>query len=254
MGCGVSYLLRAGAIVLVAVGPVPAGVTNASARDEDLFVRPEDQHTVAFGSVDASRSVFVEGGFKHTPVGPLDRDGFVLMEVNGYGLTREVARAEGVERPALRITAAAAGLIGHQWNRDGLYVATYVGPELRYEQLAIDGRIERYSEPRLGVRAQWEVWAHPTPDTLITATVVAGSSRTNAYGRGSAGYRVAGHVFVGPELVGYVTPTYQETRIGAHVTGFSLGIVQGRLSAGWMSVDDGRRGSPYVGLTGWIRM
>lgn len=226
----------------------------AEAADKDLFVRPGDQYTVVFASADVGKSVFVEGGFKRTLVGPLDRTGFVAMETNGYGLTREVVRGAGVTVPALRVTTQAATLLGYQWNGNGVFLAAYAGPEFRHEQLAVDWGVRRVSEPRIGVRGQAELWANPSADTLVTATVVAGSSRASAYGRSSAGYRVAGQVYVGPEVAGYATSTYREMRVGVHATGFELGVLQGRVSAGYMLTDDGRHGSPYVGLTGWIRM
>ena len=55
---------------------IPAG---ASPRDEDLFLRPDDMHTVLFGSLDVGRSIFVSGGVKRTLTGPLDRSGFVAI-------------------------------------------------------------------------------------------------------------------------------------------------------------------------------
>ena len=238
----------AGVLVVasLAVPPVQAG-------DEDLFIRPEDQRNVLFAGVDVGRSVFVSGGSKQTLVGSLDRPGFLVLESAGFGLTREVYRG-AVELPALRLTTQSSVVTGYQWLVPGLYVAALVGPELEHEQLTVGGEIYRLSQPRLGARGQVEIWSNPTSSTLLTGTVVASSTRGSVWARGSAGYALWRGLFVGPEVTTYATDTYREVKAGLHVTGFSLGIVQGRVSAGWMMTDDGHAGSPYVGISAWIRM
>ena len=239
-------------LAALAVAALP-GPSFAGGRDEELFIRPEDQRIVGFASVDLGRSVFVSGGTKQAITGSLDRTGFVAIESGGFGLTRE--RLSGSPDVAVtRLKTEAAVLFGFQSVVPGLYLAGFVGPELEHEQLTIGVTPYRFSKPRYGVQGQAELWSNPTADTLLTGTVVAGSARLSLWARASAGIRVAGKFFVGPEVTAYSTETYRETRFGAHVTGFSIGIVQGRVSAGWMMTDDGRRGTPYFGLTGWIRM
>lgn len=227
---------------------------QAGPRDEDLFIRPEDQHTVLFGSLDAGRSVFVSGGAKQSLTGPLDRSGIVMMESTGFGLTRERFRPEGADVSVLRFTHQTSALAGYQWNGDGLYMAAFAGPEVQQEQLTYGGRVYRFSQPRLGGRGQFDLWARPTPETLVTATLIASSTRTSIWGRVSAGIRLADKLFVGPEATFYTTPTYTERRWGAHLTGLALSIVTLRLSAGWMEDDSHRRGSPYLGMSAWIRL
>lgn len=231
---------------------VVLGAALAGGRDEDLFVRDEDLHTVMFGSLDAGRSTFVSAGVKHTPLGPLDRDGIVIVETNGAGTNRERFRRE-VNLPAMRLTTQASALVGYQWT-GGIYLAALAGPDVSHEQLSVANRLYRVSQPRAGLRAQFELWANPTPETLVTGTVVVSSVRGSVWARGSAGYRLPGGAYVGPEATLYMTDTYSETRLGVHVTSWRLGLLTLRASGGWMQADDGHRGSPYVGLSGWIRM
>ncbi len=231
-----------------------AGCSAAAPRDEELFVRPEDQHTVIFGSLDAGRSVFVSGGAKQTVTGPLDRPGFVVMESSGFGLTRERIRGEGGSVAVDRLKHEGAVLAGYQTSLGPVFLSGFVGPEVAQEQLAYDGRLRRVSQPRFGARAQIELWAHPIPELLVTGTVVAGTTHTSVWARGSTGIQVAPGTFLGPEVTVYTTPTYTEKRWGVHVTGFGIGIVTMRLSAGWMTDDAHRTGAPYVGLSAWMRL
>jgi hypothetical protein len=57
------------AVVIAFACFVPLG-GHATSRDEDLFVRAEDMHTVLFGSLDAGRSLFLTTGVKRTLTGP----------------------------------------------------------------------------------------------------------------------------------------------------------------------------------------
>ena len=242
------------ACVLFHCALTPWDHARSADADQLLFIRPEDQRSVLFAAVDAGRSVFLTAGSKQTLVGPLDRTGFVVMETSGFGLTRERLWRDGSEVPATRFTTQTSVVVGHQWNLPRVFLAGFIGPEIQHEQLTAAGQVYRFSEPRYGVKAQAELWANPTRDTLLTATLVGTTTNTSLWARGSAGYRVARDLYAGPEVTAYVTETYQETKLGAHLTGFRLGILQGRVSGGWMITDEKGPGSPYVSVAAWIRM
>lgn len=205
---------RTGLLVAVMCGWLCSSAARAEPRDEDLFIRPEDQRVVLFGGVDAGRSVFVSGGAKQSLIGSLDRSGFVFMESSGFGLTRERFRPEGADVPVLRFTHQTSALTGYQWNGDRIYVSALAGPEIQEQQLAYGGRVYRFSQPRLGGRGQLDLWTNPTQDTLVTGTLIASSTRGSVWGRASTGFRVFEQAFLGPEVTFYVTPTYSEVRYG----------------------------------------
>jgi hypothetical protein len=94
----------------------------------------------------------------------------------------------------------------------------------------------------------------PTPDTLLTATAVAGTTRRSVWARAAAGLRLWRDLYVGPELTIYTTDTYRETKIGAHVTGLQLGILNFRVSGGIQNQDSAHNPSVYFALTSWIRL
>ncbi|MGA0595446.1 cellulose biosynthesis protein BcsS [Enterovirga sp. CN4-39] len=231
-------------------------IEGAAAADPDrlLFVRPEDLRTVLFSQIDAGRSVFFTLGAKQTLVGPLDRTGFVVMETSGFGITHERFRRQELDLPAVRFTTQTSVLVGQQWNLGPVFLSALIGPEILHEQLTIAGQVQGFSEPIYGAKGLIELWAHPTRNTLLTATLTGTTAKASVSGRGSVGYRVWNNLFAGPEISAYATDSYQETKAGAHLTGFAFGILQGRFSAGWMVTDDRRRGSPYVSVAAWARM
>lgn len=227
---------------------------RATPRDEDLFIRPIDQRITLFANADGGSSLFLSGGSKQALIGPLDRPGFLTLESTGIGLTRERIRFGDTSLRIDRFTHQGSMLGGYQTMLGPLYLAAYVGPEIEHQQVAYEGRFARFSQPRLGAKGQFELWWNPTPDTLVTTTLVASSARSSLWARASAGLRLWDKAYIGPELTVYTTPTYRETKIGAHVTGAAIGIVNLRISGGVMT-DDGRRTvSPYGSLSMWIRL
>jgi hypothetical protein len=207
-----------------------------------------DLNTVLFGSLDGGRSVFASAGVKRT-FGSLDRNGFVFMGGAGFGGAPERGGRFGAA--SFQPTAQAYGLVGYQWMFPRVALSALVGPEVDAEADSL-GTI-RSARTRFGVRGHAELWAHPTPATLATATLIAGSARGHVWGRVSGGYAFWQGVFVGPEAVLYARDDYREWRLGAHVTGLTWGPLDLRLSGGLMRSSDDRTGA-YVGLSGYVRM
>jgi len=172
----------------------------------------------------------------------------------GYGGTVERLELESGDGRAVRHALQASAVLGYQWVRDGLFIAALAGPEVEGEQLS-EHVTQRISHPHFGARLHGEVWAHPTTSTLLTTTVIVGTARTaHLWGRASAGYALWEGVFVGPEASLYVTDTYRELRVGAHVTGFTLGRLNLRLSGGWRAEEDTSHQGAYMGLSAHVRM
>jgi len=226
----------------------------AQAKDEHLFVSGTDLKTVLFGSLDAGRSSFITLGAKQTLSGPLDRSGFVSLAAVGYGGTPARADFETNSNVVVRPTVQASAMIGYQWTLDRVFVAGFIGPEVDAQQPVTIGEIPRLSHPRLGLRIQGELWANPTENTLLTATVVGGTARGHLWGRTAFGCQIWNDVFIGPEASLSMAETYREWRVGAHVTGLQLGRFTFGLSGGWRGEDDSPHHGAYVNILGYVRM
>ena len=197
---------------------------------------------VAFNSADAaSSSSFGSFGIKAALTGDIDRDGPVVMGVLGTG-TYRYTNSDVPGGKVQAFVGQARLLVGWQHTFGTTYLAGFVGGEGDIRLFTPDDPKESRHARALGVRAQAEVWSRPTPDTLIAAVATAGSSRADFWTRARFGYRVWEQVFVGPEATALGDQTYQQGRLGAHVTGLVLFGQTFDLAAGGLLASDRKRG------------
>lgn len=235
---------------------VPRGFALPMAATLAGFAQPvmgeeNPVRTILFGSMDAGPSAFMTTGAK-IALDDVNREGFAMLVSVGTGARLERGpAAPGYVAPTLvRTTLLGSALAGYQVFRDWGVAAVFAGPEGSVEALAGGGTM--VLEPaRFGLRLQGELWARPSADTLVTATVIAGSSRTDLYGRFSAGYRLW-DAYLGPEAGGYGDATgYRKWSLGLHATDFALGGFSFRVSAGALYESGTRQIGPYFALATW---
>lgn len=229
---------------------------SAYSKDEDLFIRPSDHRTIVFSSLDLARSPYATIGAKWAMTGRLDRPGPIMTTSLGYGGKQE--RSSELDSTLyIKNAGQTSVLYGYQFMVDRTYLAFSLGPEMNQEQyINSDGLASRVSEPRLGARMQWDLWAYPHPDVLATTTLIAGTARGHIWGRSSLGYKIS-NVFLGPEGVYALTESEHEWRMGAHVTGVSIKDITLNLSSGWRWTEQKRGGmhvGPYLGLSAHMPM
>ncbi len=205
--------------------------------------------SVLFSSLEAGASTFSTGGAK-VVFDRFDRDGPVVLVSGGSGV-----RLEGGGRlPVLvRTTLLGAALGGYQFVQPWGVVTVLAGPELSVEMLTGAGG-GTLLPLRSGVRLHGEVWARPTESTLVTATVILGSARSDAWARLSWGFSLFG-TYLGPEASASLDHTgYRKWSLGLHATDYAFGGYRFRLSAGCQfegRVNASMRPSPYLGLAIW---
>ncbi len=207
-----------------------------------------------FGSLDAGAATFATAGAK-LGLGPLDHEGFAMLASVGGGRRDErggcaCAPHGGYDLALTRYTVNGAVVLGYQWFFDWGVFSAFAGPE-GTRDLLTDGRAVSALPARFGLRLHGEVWARPTGDTLVQATVIAGSARDSAWARLAWGYRLWG-AYLGPEASLYTDYTgYQKWNVGLHATDFSISRYSFRVSAGVQTETSARRAAPYVALSVW---
>ncbi|MGV2980125.1 cellulose biosynthesis protein BcsS [Camelimonas sp. ID_303_24] len=133
-----------------------------------------------------------------------------------------------------------SALVGYEWAEPDVHVAAYIG--FNYQNIKLDP-VDPSNGTRghgYGLRVVGELYANPTPYTMVSAY---GSYSTHAnayYTRFKAGYALYDRTFIGPEFSMLGDNFYKQWRVGAHISGLTFGRFQFGLSGGY--VRDSRRG------------
>ena len=248
MAFGTILTPRKAAAVVTALA---LAATSPAAADERTV--PAPKRTVLFSSADAGSSGFLTVGVKRTLTGSLDESGPVALASIGAGGSPERMGLPGLGDAAFRPAVQASALAGYQWALGRTFLSLFAGPELDRDRFPSAGGPAREAT-RIGARVHGEIWMHPTDDTLVTGTAIAGSARGHLWARASTGYKVWRDVFVGPEASLYRTDGYREWRVGAHATGVQFRRFTFRLSTGWRREESSPKGGPYGGLSVHVKM
>ena len=99
----------------------------------------------------------------------------------------------------------------------------------------------------MGAKIQGLLEVNPTPQTLILGLAQYSTAFDTYYGLARLGYSITrkNDVFIGPELTALGDNSFEQWRIGGHLTGPSIGHSQFTLSGGYIS--DRRSGSGVYG-------
>lgn len=226
---------------------------TAAAQTVPLDIRPDLQRrawetasTILFAGVDLGRSTFVTSGFLREFGAPEGERRFVLAAINGAGIDQQRARPR---MAAYRDrTAQNAFLVGYRWPTGTGSLTLLAGAESDLRQQ--EGKHQRI---RGGARLTVDLWHHPGPDSLVTATFVAGTARPAAWARVALGRAWADAIYAGPEASLHVEEGYLQWRLGVHLTGLRLWRLEGRASAGLRSDSDAMTGA-YWSFSAHIRL
>jgi len=88
---------------------------------------------------------------------------------------------------------------------------------------------------KTGFKVQGDVWVNPTQHTLVYLLGSYSTAFDTYYGIGRLGYDFIGSgVFFGPEVGGQGNDRTDQLRVGAHLSGMTLGSAKLGVSGGWM--------------------
>lgn len=131
-------------------------------------------------------------------------------------------------------------LVGYEWAETDIHVAAYIG--FNYQNIKLDpvDPSNATAGAGYGLRVVGEIYANPTTYTMASA-YGSYSTHSNAYyTRFKAGYALFDRTFIGPEFSMLGDNFYKQWRIGAHISGLTLGRFQFGVSGGY--VRDSRSG------------
>jgi hypothetical protein len=226
------------AIWLAAIATI-CGQGDAFGQIEELTAAPADQ-VLLFSGIDFWRSGgFVHGGMLWSPDG-LASEGFTLKLLVGAGSYRFQS---GMLQPTGQV-ALASVMPGWRFKGDGFEITAFAGLDVEEHSLPADST-DPLRGLHFGMRAGVDVWYEPASAMMMAASLWFSSAGLDFWTRGAVGGRVFDWAWVGPEVTALGNPTYQQYRVGAHVTSFMTGALEWSSSVGYAYDSDGHAG-PYA--------
>ncbi len=202
-----------------------------------------------FSGIDLWRhGSFTHGGLLWSP-GGLDQAGFTFKLLVSGGNYRYLSGALGnaeVEGEQFALFA----LPGWRF-RSGVVTATvFAGLDIQRHRLTPDDPSSGLRGTMSGFRAGAEFWIEPSAGSMIAFDASYSTVGPSFSARAAFGWRFADRFYAGPEIQGFAgDDSYNQFRIGLHVTAYKTGPYEWSAAAGW-AWDSGERDSLYghVGL------
>jgi hypothetical protein len=102
---------------------------------------------------------------------------------------------------------------------------------------------------KAGAKIQGDLWLNPTPSTLLYGLASYSTAFDTYYIHGKWGYDIfKSKTFFGPEVIALGNDRTDQVRLGAHLTGISVGAAKLNISGGWMK-ERGEGGGAYAQAT-----
>jgi hypothetical protein len=232
-----------------------AAATGGASAEDAPFAQIAPQRTggsafVVFWGQDLDAiSRFTSAGAKIRPLRPIGDDRLVLLASAGGGTwmdRRALALRRESDSGSFRAHLSAGTELVLAGGSLGLFLGSEYWRETGTDPVGAVLRRDR----RWGLRGQIDWWSNPTPDTLLTATLVASGAKRDLWTRAAFGWRVGGWGFVGPEATLSASSDSRKVRFGAHWSELEFSGFRFRLGAGW-SRESGQRAGAYLSLGGY---
>ncbi|WP_019906624.1 cellulose biosynthesis protein BcsS [Methylobacterium sp. 77] len=228
---------------------VPAFLGGAPAQAADWYTGAEpvvrdDAWTTA---VDASASVTSNSSAFGSLTGTFATEGTLLQ--SGPRIRVEAVAGtysypgQGVAQRVTGYQEEAALSAGYEWIWRDAALAGFVGFNVRSNQLSILDPDNPVVGTGVGAKFGANFYARPTENTMVSAYGSYSTQFNAYYTRFRVGYMVADGVYVGPEAMVLGDNFFSQYRIGAHVSGFSIGPIKMAVGVGY--VKDRIQGSGY---------
>lgn len=210
----------------------------------------EFRYTSFLGIEGAFDGAYLSAGVDATLGSHVDGRGIALRATGGTGLAR--FRMDPLQPVRIvEVTQSARLLLG--WRETGSWgVATlFVGGAMEGRRIS-----PALPDPHVGLRygpaVVFDAWLKPMERVAVHVFADYTSAYRAATLSVAPGYEIGHGLFVGPEGTLSLHHGTLRARIGLHATGFRVGPLGLRVSAGWAMDRDGKSG-PYGGLSAWRR-
>ena len=184
---------------------------------------------------------FLYGGALWSP-GGLDREGFTLKTIISGGPYNYLSNALG-EVTGREFVAQV--LPGWTFKRGIFELKVFAGLDAQHHHLTPDDPGSKLRGGDLGLRAAFELWIEPTPNTMINLDGSASTIARTYDIYASTGWRLFNRFYAGPETQISASDGYTQRRIGAHITALNLGGLEYSAGTGYARDSDHRDGAYF---------
>ena len=135
-------------------------------------------------------------------------------------------------------------LMGYEWVFRRATVAAYVGADAINTAISPDDPRNAAKGASVGLKIATDFFVTPTDDTMLAGVFSYSTNFNSYYSRLKFGVALADRVYVGPEIGALGDNFFQQWRLGGHVTGLRLGLLQFGAALGFLN-DRVRGGGLY---------
>lgn len=140
-----------------------------------------------------------------------------------------------------------AAMAGYEWVMQGTSIAVYAGADARHDSLSIPDPGNPVVGTSVGLKTSAEFSTRPAAQTNIEGYASYATNKSAYFTRLRGGYLIAPGIYVGPEVAALGDAFFNQERVGVHVSGVKLGMVQLALAGGYLN-DRVRKQGAYVSL------
>jgi hypothetical protein len=184
--------------------------------------------------VTSHNSLYIDASATMSPFGSLYDPGFrirLTTSFNRYSLTEPQRNASN---------RSVDVLMGYTHMFEKASVSVGAGPTIASVQESGDTML---NATKVGGKVFMSSYAHPTATTMLYGQLSYSSATQFRLAQTKLGWQVMPGVYAGPEMSVTGGRGFTQARVGAHVTGFSAGMISSGLTIGY--VQDSNRGSGY---------
>ena len=232
-----SVFMRSGALKRLITFVVLVAAAAAHAQEPP---RTSLQSTSDFASYGA---FYTDLTASFSPFGSLWERGW---RVQGVASARRYTTLEpGLKR--IGVDTTVDGLVGYQFISNGWSLLVAAGPSMIDSHLYSAKGIPPSNATKVGLKVLSSVYANPTSNTMIYGQAHYNTGTEFFYLQGKTGVAIADKLFVGPEAAYSGSWTYNQLRLGAHLTGYTFWGLSSGVAFGFVRDSHYGRGF-YTGL------
>jgi hypothetical protein len=132
------------------------------------------------------------------------------------------------------LDATVDGLVGYQFIENGWSLFIAAGPSVIDTHLYATPGLLRSNTVNFGFKVLSSIYGNPTSNTMVYAQAHYNTGSEFFYIQGKTGIAIAQNLFIGPEAAYSGSWTYDQVRLGAHLTGFTFAGLSSGVSLGFV--------------------